>query len=88
MKPGEVQSIDEDWAGGRLVCNEYGGFVAAGPEGAWRVSQLSKTEMGCGTADQFESDYQDRLGAATSWSLDGSELQLNGPKGILRYRAG
>lgn len=81
-------SIDEDWAGGRLVCNEYGGFVVAGPEGAWRVSQLSKTEMDCGTANQSESDYTDRLAAATSWSLNGSELQLDGPEGALRYTAG
>lgn len=80
-------TLDDDWAGGRLVCNEYGGFVAAGPEGAWRVSQLSKTEMDCGTANQTESDYTDRLGAVNSWLLRGSDLQLDGPKGMLTYTA-
>lgn len=81
-------TLDEVWAGGWLVCNEYGGFVAAGPEGAWRVSQLSKTEADCGTANQSEADYTDGLAAATSWSLDGSELQLEGPQGTLSYTSG
>lgn len=74
--------ITGDWAGGRAVCNEYGGLVAAGPEGAWRISELGSTEIACAVA---ESDYFDRLGATTSWSLDGSELLLDGPDGTLRY---
>jgi len=81
-------TLDEDWAGGRLVCNEYGGFVAAGPEGAWRVSQLSKTEQDCGPANQAEADYQDRLAGANSWSFEESELVLDGPEGMLRYEPG
>ena len=81
-------TLDKDWAGGRLVCNEYGGFVAAGPTGAWRVSQLSKTEQNCGTANQAEADYQDRLAAANSWSFEESELVLDGPEGMLRYEPG
>lgn len=81
-------TLDEDWAGGRVVCNEYGGFVAAGPEGAWRVSQLSKTEQDCGTANQAEANYQDRLAAANSWCFEESELVLAGPEGLLRYEPG
>lgn len=75
-------TIIGDRAGGRAVCNEYGGLVAAGPEGAWRISELGFTEMGCTEA---ESDYFERFGATTSWSLDGSELLLEGPDGALRY---
>lgn len=78
-------TITGDRAGGRAVCNEYGGLVAAGPEGAWRISELSFTEMGCTEA---ESDYFDRFRATTSWSLDGSELVLEGPDGALRYAPG
>lgn len=74
-----------DRAFGRAVCNEYGGFVAAGPEGAWRVSELFFTEQGC---DDAESAYFDRFGATTSWSLDGSDLVLEGPDGALRYASG
>ncbi len=78
-------TITRDWAGGRAVCNEYGGIVAAGPEGAWRISELWSTEIACAEA---ESDYFDRIGATTSWSLAGSELVLEGPKGALRYAPG
>lgn len=78
-------TITGDWAGGRVVCNEYGGLVAAGPEGAWRISELSFTEMGCTETD---SDYFDRFGTTTSVSLDGSELVLEGPDGTLRYAHG
>ena len=62
--------------------------MAAGPDGVWRVSQLSKTEMDCGAANQAESDYQDRFRAANSWTLEGSELKLHGPEGMLTYKAG
>lgn len=75
-------TITDQRAFGRAVCNEYGGFVAAGPEGAWRVSELFFTEQGC---EDAESAYFDRFGATTSWSLDGSDLVLEGPDGSLRY---
>lgn len=75
-------TITGERAGGRALCNEYAGLVAAGPEGAWRISELFFTEMGCNDA---ESAYFDRFGATTSWSLDGSDLVLEGPDGALRY---
>lgn len=78
-------TITSDWAGGRAVCNEYGGIVAAGPAGAWRISELGFTEMLCAGA---ESDYFDMFGATTSWSLAGSVLVLEGPDGALRYAPG
>lgn len=78
-------TITGERTGGRAVCNEYGGFVAAGPEGAWRISELFFTEMGC---DDAESAYFDRFGATTSWSLDGSDLVLEGLDGALRYASG
>lgn len=83
--PGEAEirlTITDQRADGRAVCNEYGGFVAAGPEGAWRISELFFTEQGC---DAGESAYFDRFGATTSWSLDGSDVILEGPEGSLRY---
>lgn len=75
-------AITGDTAGGWAVCNEYNGLVAAGPDGTWRISRLFFTEAGCG---QPESDYFDAFGATSSWSLDGSELVLDGPAGTLRY---
>lgn len=75
-------TITGERAGGRALCNDYAGLVAAGPEGAWRISELFFTEMGCNDA---ESAYFDRFGATTSWSLDGSDLVLEGPDGALRY---
>lgn len=86
--PADVEirlTITGERADGRAACNEYGGLVAAGPEGAWRISELSFTEMLCNDA---ESAYFDRFGATTSWSLDGSDLVLEGPDGTLRYASG
>ncbi|MFP3882778.1 MAG: META domain-containing protein [Actinomycetota bacterium] len=75
-------TITDERAGGWAVCNEYWGLVAAGPEGAWRISELGSTEIACAEA---ESAYFDRLGATTSWSIDGLDLVLEGPDGTLRY---
>lgn len=40
-----------------------------------RISELFFTEMGCNEA---EYDYLDRFGITTSWSLEGSDLVLEG----------
>lgn len=75
-------TLSADRAVGRAICNEYGGWVAAGPEGTWRMSELFFTEMGC---DASEFAYFERLGNTNAWRLDGSELVLESPGGSLRY---
>ena len=77
--------IDNDRIGGIAACNGYGGTVEIG-EGTIAVSDLSWTEMGCESdVQQLEQAFLEALGAVSTYSISGEQLQITTPEGVWRF---
>ncbi|MDY7104190.1 MAG: META domain-containing protein [Actinomycetota bacterium] len=87
----EVTLVVEDGrVSGDTGCNDYGGDVTIDGD-TFTVGQLEQTEMACteppGVMDQ-EARYLERLGATTTWVIEGERLTLTAGDGSgLSYRA-
>lgn len=74
-------------AGGTAACNSYGGTLVAGADGAWSLTDVASTEMGCEPAlMEAESAYLDALVAIDTWERPADDsLLLTGPDVTLRF---
>jgi heat shock protein HslJ len=80
-------AFDAGQLSGTTGCNSlFGGYTLSG--GAFEVGELGSTMMGCDAPRSAqEQQIVERLGGATTISLVGGALVIDGPAGSLEYIA-
>ena len=79
-----IEFADDGTAGGSGGCNGFTASWEAG-DGTITITELEITEMSCGPdLDAMEQQYVTALGAATTYAVSGSTLELRDDGGALQ----